>query len=79
MNITITTKQYFINIKSIDRVDFCFKWKDNMIYNRLKKIARHFGHYNECLSSNLPFYATQIIAPFLNSRFSANHVKGVEF
>ena len=38
--------------------------------------ARNFVHYSECLSNPLPFYATQIINPFLTSRISANHNKG---
>ena len=36
-----------------------------------KQIARQFVYYSEILS-NLPFYATQIINHFLNSRISAN-------
>ena len=43
------------------------------------QIARHFVHYSECLSNPLPFKATQIINPFLDSRFSANNNKGFEF
>ena len=35
-----------------------------------KQIARHFVFHNHTL---LPFYATQIINPFLNSSISANH------
>ena len=41
-----------------------------------QQIARHFVQYSECLSHPLPFYATQIINPFPNSRISANHEKG---
>ena len=41
-----------------------------------KQIARHFLQYSECLSKPLPFYATQIIEPFLNSKTLANHDKG---
>ena len=32
---------------------------------------RHIVHYGECLSTPTPFYATQIINPFLTSRISA--------
>ena len=35
--------------------------------------------YGKCLSYPLPFNATQIINPFLDSMISANHEKGEEF
>ena len=38
-----------------------------------KQIGRHFVQYTKCLSIPLPFYATQIINPFLNQLISANH------
>ena len=43
-----------------------------------KQIVRHFVRYSKSLSTPapLPFYANQIITPFLNSRISANHDKG---
>ena len=41
-----------------------------------QQIARYFVHYSEYFSSPLPFYAIQIINPFLNSRISAIHDKG---
>ena len=44
-----------------------------------QQIARHFVHYSESLHHPLPFYATQIIYPFLTLRLSANHDKGLEF
>jgi hypothetical protein len=46
-----------------------------------KQILRHFVQYIECLStpSPLPFYATQIINLFVNSRISANRDKGEGF
>ena len=44
-----------------------------------QQIAWHFVHFSECLSNLLPFYATQIINSFLNSRISADHDKGLEF
>ena len=43
-----------------------------------QQIAWLFEHYSECLSNPLPFYATQIIHPFLNSSISANHDKRLE-
>ena len=42
-----------------------------------QQIVWHFEHYSECLSNPLPFYATQLINHFLNSRVSAN--KGWDF
>ena len=36
-------------------------------------------HYRECLYHLLPFFATQIINPFLTSSFPVNHDKGVGF
>ena len=44
-----------------------------------KQIAKYFVQYSECLSNPLPFYATQIINPILNSMISANHNKGEGF
>ena len=44
------------------------------IFTLDQQIARHFFFTNP-----LPFYATQIINHFLNSRSSANHDKGLEF
>ena len=44
-----------------------------------QQIVRHFVHFRECLYHPLPFYATQMIKPFLNSWISANHNKGVVF
>ena len=38
-----------------------------------QQIARHSVQFSKCLSTPLPFQATQIITPFLNSRISANH------
>ena len=42
-------------------------------------IEKHLPHwiikYIKCLSYPLPFYTTQKINPFLNSRISANHEK----
>ena len=47
------------------------------LYKRYSKIdqqiARHFKYNGECLYHLLPVYATQIINPFLTSRFWANH------
>ena len=43
-----------------------------MLYIVDQQIARHFVHHP-------PLYATQIINPFLTSRISANHGKGLEF
>ena len=40
-----------------------------------KQLAQHYMRYSECLSNPLPFYATHIIDPFLNSRISASHDK----
>ena len=40
-----------------------------------QQIARHFVHNSESLYHSLPFYATQIISPFLSSRISANAEK----
>ena len=42
-----------------------------------KQIAQHFVQNTKCLS-NSPFYACQIINPFLNLIISANHAKGEE-
>ena len=42
-----------------------------------KHTARHFVQYCECLSTLLHFYATKIVNPFLNSRISAIHDKGL--
>ena len=44
-----------------------------------QQIARHFVHYSEYIYHPLPFYTTKIINPFLNSRISANHDKGLGF
>ena len=40
-----------------------------------KEFQRWIMKYIKCFSYPLPFYATQIICPFLNSRNSANHDK----
>ena len=37
-----------------------------------QQLARHFVQYSEWLTISLPFYATQIIDPFLTLRISAN-------
>ena len=37
--------------------------------------CRHFVDYSEWLYQPLPYYATQIINPFLTLRISANHDK----
>ena len=42
-----------------------------------QQIVRHFVHYCECLFHPLPFSATQTTNPFLTSKISANHVKGL--
>ena len=39
------------------------------------KIAQYFVQCSESLSNPFPFYATQIINPFLIARISANHDK----
>ena len=46
------------------------------IYQKNPNFA--FVQYSECLSNQIhrPFYVTQIINLFLNSRISANHDKG---
>ena len=44
-----------------------------------RQIARHFVHYSECLSKSLPFYATQMINPFLNLRILVKHDKGLGY
>ena len=44
-----------------------------------QQVAPHFVHYSECLSNPLPFYATQIINPFLTLRISANKNKRLGF
>ena len=44
-----------------------------------QQIAWHFVDYSECLSNPLPFFETQIINPFLNSRITVNHEKGLGF
>ena len=41
-----------------------------------QQIARYFLHLSEYLSNLLPFYATQIVNPFLKS---TNHDKGKGF
>ena len=45
-----------------------------------QQIAMHFVQYDKCLS-NPPslLHATKIDNPFLNSRISANHDKGLGF
>ena len=45
----------------------------NIFYNR-ETIANNMK-YSKCLSYPLPFYPTQTINPFLDSRISANHDK----
>ena len=55
---------------------FIKKKKDFIIE---KQIPRQFVQYIECLSIDPPFYATQIINPFLNSRISTNNDKGQGF
>ena len=42
-----------------------------------QQLARQFVQYSECLY--LLFYATPIINPFLTSKISANHNKGLGF
>ena len=37
---------------------------------------RNFTQYSEWFSIPLPFYATQIVNPYINLRISANHDKG---
>ena len=55
------------------------KVKINKIYFIIdQQIARYFVQYSECLTNYLPFYATQIIYTFLNSRISCNHDKARE-
>ena len=44
-----------------------------------QQIARHFVHYSECLSNLTSFYTIQLINPFLISRITANHDKGLGF
>ena len=44
-----------------------------------QQIARHFVHYSKCLYNPLPFNATQIDNPFLTSRISSNHDRGLGF
>ena len=39
------------------------------------QLPRGIMKYNKCLSYPLPFYATQMINPFLNSRLLVNHDK----
>ena len=41
-----------------------------------KQIARHLCNTMNVFQTTLPFYATQMINPFLNLRISANHDKG---
>ena len=52
----------------------------NSSYNRIIIIEyqqlRGIMKYRKCLSYTFPFYSTQIVKPFLNSRISANHDKG---
>ena len=42
-----------------------------------QQIEQHLVHFSECLYQEVPFYATQIIKPYLTSRISANHDKGI--
>ena len=42
-----------------------------------QQIVRNFVHFSECSYHLLPFYTTQMINPFLTSRISANHDKGL--
>ena len=44
-----------------------------------KQLLHLIMKYTHCLSHPLPFYATQRINPFLNSRISANHDKMEDF
>ena len=50
--------------------------KDIYSIKLFKKIAQYFVQDSECLTNPLPFDATQIITPFLNSRISVNDDKG---
>ena len=62
-----------------------YQWEEANIYlfKRCfmieRQIARHFVHYSECLSNPLPFYATQILNPFLNLIILAKHDKGLGY
>ena len=44
-----------------------------------KQLARWIMKYTKCLSTPLPFYATQIITTLINSIISANHDKVEKF
>ena len=44
-----------------------------------QRIARHFVASLNVFNNPLPFYATQIIGPFLTSMILANHDKGFGF
>ena len=46
-----------------------------MIFYNTSTNSAAFVQYSKCLSYPFPFYATQIINPFPNSRISANHDK----
>ena len=54
-------------------------WQTKRYFMIDQQKARHFVHFSEYLSTSIPFYATQIIKNFLNSRISANHDKGLRF
>ena len=44
-----------------------------------QQLAQPFVHYSAWHSKSLPFYANQIIYPFLKLRISANHDKEMGF
>ena len=54
-------------------------WTKKNDFKIEKQVLRHCVQYSECLSIPLPYYATQIISPFLISMISANHDKGKGF
>ena len=69
------------NFKIINK--FCANCLYNCEHKRYfiidQQIAEHFVHYSKYLSKPLPFYATEMINPFFNSRISANHNKELGF
>ena len=57
-----------------------FSINHNKIYFIIdQQRAKHFCNTVNVFQTPLPFFATQIVNTFLNSRISANHNKGLGF
>ena len=77
--------QFEVSTKNSKCCQNSLKWIKTKLYISQRyflidqQIAQYFAQYSEVLTTPIPFYANQIINPFLTSRVSANHDKRLVF